>query len=116
MQPIATQFEDRTFRYTQVERHGPLAIYCQEHKQGHVTRYEVVRIRVAPEHQWPNGDVTPEREVYPGTTQWGSWGWTTYTLAQAQMLLAELAARRTAPPALQADSAREDLEEAEEEV
>jgi len=34
MEPIALAFDDRTFRYTQIERHGDLAIYCQEHKQG----------------------------------------------------------------------------------
>jgi hypothetical protein len=94
MQPIPTQFEDRTFRYTQVERHGHLAIYCQEHKQGHVKRYEVVRIRIAPEHQWPDGHVTPEREVYPGSTSWGRDGLSAFTLSQAQMLLAEIHARR----------------------
>jgi hypothetical protein len=99
MQPIPTEFEDRTFRYTQVERHGTLAIYCQEHKQGHSRRYEVVRIRITREHQWPDGRVTPEHEAYPGATSWGQYGWTTYTLAQAQMLLAEIQARRDVPPA-----------------
>jgi hypothetical protein len=109
MQPIATQFEDRTFRYTQIERHGDLAIYCQEHKQGHNTRYEVIRIRIEREHQWPNGDVTPEHEAYPGSSSWGKYGWTTYTLAQAQMLLAEIAARRESPP--EDEAACEDLGE-----
>jgi len=109
MEPIALAFDDRTFRYTQIERHGDLAIYCQEHKQGHVKRYEVIRIRIAREHQWPNGDVTPEHEAYPGATSWGTYGWTTHTLAQAQMLLAELAARRESPTSPEAP--REDLDE-----
>jgi hypothetical protein len=110
MQPILTEFEDRVFRYTQVERHGGLAIYCQEHKQGHVRRYEVIRIRIVPEHEWPDGRVTPEHEAYPGATRWGQDGWTTHTLAQAQMLLAEIAARR-APAERHAQDALQELED-----
>jgi hypothetical protein len=110
MQPIATEFEDRGFRYTQIERHGSFAIYRQEHKQSHVKRYEVIIIRIAREHQWPSGDVTPEHEAYPGATSWGQYGWTTHTLAQAQMLLAEIAARRadTATPEEEEPARREE--------
>jgi len=53
--------------------------------------------------------VTPEHEAYPGATSWGTYGWTTHTLAQAQMLLAELAARRESPTSPEAP--REDLDE-----
>lgn len=99
MEPVATQFEDRTFRYTQLERHEDLAIYEQEHKTGGVKRYEVVRIRVMPEHTWPNGDTTPAHEYYPGATAWGRDGFSCFDRKEAQALLATLAARReTAGP------------------
>jgi hypothetical protein len=40
MLPLPTEFEDRLFRYVQVEREGDMAIFTQEHKaSGHV-RYE----------------------------------------------------------------------------
>ena len=103
MQPIASTFTDRTFVYTQVERQGDVAIYEQRHKESDVTRYEVVRIRVAPAHTWPNGTASPEREVYPGSGHWGSAGWTLYRLSDAQALVQSLTAtsgehEATAPP------------------
>lgn len=84
MQLLTTAFEDRTFRYTQVERHGDVAIFAQRHKEGKVTRYEVVRVRVQPEHTWPNGTTSPEREVYPNSNAWDTWGWTFHKLPDAQ--------------------------------
>jgi hypothetical protein len=94
MQPLPTTFEDRTFRYQQVERRDNLAIFTQTHKTGKVVRYEVVRIRISPAHTWPNGDVSPERETYPGSAAWGHDGFTCFTLREAEALLAELASRR----------------------
>jgi hypothetical protein len=94
MQPLPTTFEDRTFCYQQVERYNDLAIFTQTHKTGDVTRYEVVRIRVSPAHTWPNGTISPEREVYPGSATWGRDGFTCFTLPEAQTLLADLASRR----------------------
>ena len=90
MQPLVTEFEDRTFRYAQVERHGNVAIFTQTHKLGGVVRYEVVRIRVAPEHTWPNGSTSPEREVYPHSNLWGRDGFTFHHLPAAQALLQRL--------------------------
>ena len=84
MQPLVTEFEDRTFRYTQLERQGNVAIFTQTHKLGGVVRYEVVRIRVASEHTWPNGTTSPEREVYPGSNLWGQAGWSFHGLPAAK--------------------------------
>jgi hypothetical protein len=66
MQLIPTAFTEGHFRYAQIERHDPLAVYSQTHLQAGVTRYEVVRIRVAAAHTWPDGHITPEHEAYPG--------------------------------------------------
>ncbi len=103
MQPIATEFQDATFTYTQVERQGDIAIFAQQHKHGGAPCYEVVRIRVSPEHTWPNGKVSPERETYPNSKSWGTDGWTCFTLAEAQAKVAELG---TAPAETPPDADR----------
>lgn len=91
MQPIATEFAEGNYRYTQIERQGDVAIYRQTHKENpKVIRYEVVRIRVAPAHTWPNGMVSPEREVYPGSKQWGNLGFTCYSIDQSMAVVRRL--------------------------
>jgi hypothetical protein len=96
MVPLPTSFEDRLFRYTQVERHGMLAIFRQTHKASGYDRFEVVKIRIGAEHTWPNGTTSPEREAYPGASSWGVYGWTCFTLPEAQALAAQLLARTPA--------------------
>lgn len=96
MQTIDLEFDLGNYRHTQIERHGDLAIYRQQHKEADVARFEVIRIRIERERVWPDGHVTPEREAYPGSAQWGTYGWTCHTLAEAQTLLAELRAGKTA--------------------
>lgn len=94
MQPLDTAFEEGRFRYTQLERQGDIALYEQVHKENpQVVRYEVVRIRVSPEHTWPNGNVSPEREVYAGANAWGRLGFTCLTLDEARTLAAGLQAQ-----------------------
>ena len=90
MIPMATQFEDRTFRYTQVARQGDVAIYRQTHKASDIDRFEVVRIRIAEEHTWPDGRTTPEREVYPHANSWGALGWTFYKREDAEVKMQSL--------------------------
>jgi hypothetical protein len=80
MQPIDTAFDEGRFSYTQLERHGDIAIYEQQHKENpKVVRFEVIRIRVQPEHTWPSGQTTPEREAYPGASVWGRLGFTYFS-------------------------------------
>jgi hypothetical protein len=94
LESIETQFTMGSYHYTQLERHGTLAIYEQRHKDNpKVVRYEVIRIRVQREHTWPNGVSTPEKEAYPGAYAWGSDGHTCFTLPEAQALLVALARR-----------------------
>ena len=88
MQPLATTFDEGRFHYTQLERQGDIALFQQQHKEAPgVIRFEVVRIRIQAEHTWPNGNTTPEREAYPGSTLWGRYGWTFFTLGEAQALM-----------------------------
>ena len=94
MQPIDTAFDEGRFRYTQIERQGDVAIYQQQHKENpKVVRFEVIRIRVAPEHTWPSGQTTPEREAYPGASVWGRLGFTCFGLEEARTLAAGLQAQ-----------------------
>jgi hypothetical protein len=94
MQPIDTAFDEGRFRYTQLERQGDIAIYRQEHKENpKVVRFEVIRIRVQPEHTWPSGQTTPEREAYPGASVWGRLGFTCFGLEEARTLAAGLQAQ-----------------------
>jgi hypothetical protein len=95
MQLIPTAFTERNFAYRQIERRGNLAIYTQTHQASGVQRYEVVRIRIARETTWPNGNITPEHEAYPGATSWGRDGFTCFSLEEARSLLTTWASRIT---------------------
>ena len=89
MQPLVTQFAKGNYRYRQVWRQGDIAIFEQQHKENpQVIRYEVVKIRVVPPTTTPGGTTLPEREAYPSSSSWGLYGFTTYTLAEAQALAA----------------------------
>jgi hypothetical protein len=79
MEPVAPEFTDQTFRYSQLERQGTIAIYQQQHKASGIIRYEVVRIRIRKARIWPNGVSTPDQEAYPAASAWGQDGWTFYT-------------------------------------
>ena len=89
MEPLPLSFRDRGFLYEQVERQGEVAIYSQTNHSG-IVRYEVIRIRIQPEHTWPTGVTTPEKEAYPGSTSWGRLGWTFFGLETARAKLLAL--------------------------
>ena len=90
MEPIALAFTEGRFSYAQMERQGTIAIYRQQHlSSGKGLRYEVVRIRVMKQHTWPNGDVTPEHEGYPGASVWGRDGFTFFDLDTARIKMTQ---------------------------
>ena len=96
MESLVESFEEGRYRYRQIERHGMLAIFEQQHKDNpRVVRYEVVRIRIQRAHTWPDGTVTPEKEAYPPSSAWGTSGWTFYTLDAARAHLQTLLQRAT---------------------
>src|SRR5712691_2693714 len=98
MQVLEHELEDGRFQYVQVERRENVALYTQTHKaSGHV-RYEVIKIRIQPEHTWPTGVTTPEKEAYPGSGSWGLYGWTFFALAAAQQKMRELLASAADDP------------------
>ena len=88
MQTVQMTFDLGNYRHTQIYRDGMWAIYEQQHKAADVRRYEVVRLRVVPPTTWPNGTTSPEREIYPSSSEWGRMGWTCFSRAEAETLLA----------------------------
>ena len=84
MHILEHELEDGRFQYVQVERRDNVALYTQTHKASGTVRYEVIKIRIQPEHTWPTGVTTPEKEAYPGSSAWGRDGWTFFALASAQ--------------------------------
>ena len=110
MQVLEHELEDGRFKYLQVERQGDVALYTQTHKaSGHV-RYEVIKIRIQPEHTWPTGVTTPEKEAYPGSGSWGRDGWTFFALAPAQQKMRELLASAADDPPQSAAAEDVDLQ------
>src|ERR1041384_1631451 len=105
MQTLAHELEDGRFTYLQVARQGDIALYQQVHKaSGHI-RYEVIKIKIQPEHTWPTGGVTPEKEGYPAAGGWGQVGGTFFNLKTAQQKMAELVGTAAAPAAASREGA-----------
>ena len=94
MQVLATQFTEKGINYYQLAREGMVALYGQQGIGWKAPRYEVILIRVAKEHVWPNGAVSPEQETYPTARVWGQCGWTHHIEASARAQMARLVARR----------------------
>jgi hypothetical protein len=89
MHELPTLFTQGHWLYTQVERHGDVALYRQSHQDVDVARYEVIRVRHHPARKLPMGRIAEAGEYYPTSSEWGQHGWTHFTLteAQNQMLL-----------------------------
>ena len=81
--PLKTEFKWNQYRYEQLERTATSAIYSQFNSDDEIVAYEVVRIRVEQPGE-VMGKFYPLREVYPGTSQWGSYGWTCRSLDEAR--------------------------------
>jgi hypothetical protein len=107
MHILELELEDSRFQYVQVERRENVALDTQTHKASGNVRYEVIKIRIQPEHTWPNGVTTPEKEAYPGSGSWGRDGWTFFALASAQQKMRELLASEAddPPPSAAAEDA-----------
>lgn len=91
MQLLPTTFKKQGFDYEQVERNALTAIYSQS-LDGQVLAYEVIRVTVALAGEIMGNPVV-EREVMPGTEQWGIRGWTYWDLEKARVRARELEGR-----------------------
>ena len=77
--------------YQLVERIGQVAIYwarVSSNAPAAAIMYEVIVIRTAPAQKFPSGAQVPFREVYPGSNQWGTYGFTYTANSHTKPLLA----------------------------
>ena len=77
MKELAKTFKRNGFTHNQVVRESNIAIYrrTKRIRSKEIEHFEVVIIRVLPEHI-AFGRLFPEREIYPRSEEWGTYGWT----------------------------------------
>jgi len=88
--PLKTDFTRKGVRCRQLARTDKAALYEVCRDESKQIGYEVFLIKVAREHTWPNGNVTPEHESYPGDNAFGRTAWYMVNLKAAQKRLKEL--------------------------
>ena len=88
MESLPTRFTHRNVLYTQLKRYNNLAIYEQHIGKAH--RYEVVLIQYRPTYTFPNGITVEAHEAYPSSSQWGTYGFTYYSLGEAELKFNEM--------------------------
>lgn len=82
VEPLPAVIRSDGFSLEQIKRAGNLAIY-RKIKGPEYSGYEVVKVRVCKAKQI-NGYSYPDREFYPSSEEWGTYGWTYGTLEAAQ--------------------------------
>jgi hypothetical protein len=76
MRPLELEFVYAGHWLRQIWRKDHVAVYersLDKDKPAH--ELELVIIRVQAEGRTPTGSIIPEREAYPSSSQWGSFGW-----------------------------------------
>ena len=94
-EPLPTRFKSRGFDYKQIAREGNIAIYEQRWRSSENVGYEVVRIRVRT-HRFKS-DGRPY-EAYPGSGEWGLYGFTLTDKDAAFTKLRQLSPAEPAKP------------------
>ena len=100
--PLVFPFTRGEYRHVLLSRAGRVCLVertsTRRHSRGSV-HYEVIVVQVIGPTTWPDGRVAPTRESYPGSTLWGSAGWTCTTHAAAERRFREVvgALDRTVP-------------------
>jgi hypothetical protein len=93
--PLKTEFTHKGFRYNQLYREGDFAIFHMVAEKGTLHQksfdcgFEVVIIKRHDGYELAGTKIEPA-EVYPGTSQWGSYGWTYRDLYHAELKFQEL--------------------------
>ena len=84
MKELAKSFTKWNWNFTQIKREGKVALYSKT-KKGHTfPTYEVIIIQVRKAETLPRGVFYPERESFPYSEQWGTYGWSYSTLSDAE--------------------------------
>lgn len=87
MLPVELTKQGHTLK--QVCRTNKTAIY-ENWKHGRIQVWDAIRIQVAPEHTFPNGSHYPERETFPTSEEWGTYGFSCLTLESAHRRVEQL--------------------------
>jgi hypothetical protein len=94
MQTLEQKFVHDGFWFTQIARHGPVAVFEKKRAGSKIVGFETVIIQKLAAITWPDGAITPEAESLPKSDQWGECGWTlcdrTSALAKMEQALANL--------------------------
>ncbi len=82
---LAKAFNARGFNFEQIKRKGNIALYrkAKEGEGGLVESFEVIKIRTRKAAKLPSGKSLPQREIYPASSDWGTYGWTSLTSEDA---------------------------------
>ena len=75
LKKLPLEFNRAGFHWKQIARTEEKAIYSGTLKSGRVNVWEVIMVRKAPAGRIM-GVPYPPREVFPKTSDWGSYGWT----------------------------------------
>lgn len=74
--------DQRGFHFTQIKRHGKIALF-QKQKSGGGISYEVVLVHRNAKRTFPDGRVVEPKEAMPSPEEWGTGGWSYPSLAAA---------------------------------
>jgi len=94
---VYNKFKKEGYQYSVIERStvselingemtlmGDLAIYSQTSTEDILVGYEVVLIRKHPQGKIVFGKDVSGQDFYPGSSDWGKYGFTAYTLDKAR--------------------------------
>jgi hypothetical protein len=83
MKEIEKQYRKNGYIFDQIWRKGDVCIYSQtDPDSGRVVAYEVFEV-IKREEAEIQGNVIPAKESCPGNEQWGSKGYTCWTIPEA---------------------------------
>lgn len=88
MKTMETTFNRDKFAFKQVYRKGMWCIYRKTKPGTQIESYELVRLKTRPAMTF-QGKAYEERESYPGSEEWGTYGWTCPTKTAAFKRLAK---------------------------
>jgi len=90
MKKLPKTFSAGGFDYKQVWRKGKWAVY-ERCKGDRAVAWELIKVRVRQEEYVPQMKVLlPKREMYPAAREFGVWGWSLNSLADAEVKQVEL--------------------------
>ena len=75
MKPLPETFTSDGFTFRMLTRNAKYAVFKKRKPTWNRDTFEVVCVQTYPEHTWPTGKTSPEREAMPPSSKWGVDGW-----------------------------------------